>query len=225
MPTPPAAPPRIAMDLQAQAQALQVLVRADRQVSVSGNLRAQLQEGQFSLTGKLTTDRATIILPMKPPPRWTLTWSSALAARDREAQARAQAAAQAHQKAEQAPQLVPAKPAVIAITPEPGQRLCPAGPGHHHPAHGRGGCAQRRHRRRPTPRDGRGAHRRGTLPRLGPGAGRGDRVDPLQRAVQQPLARHPGAAPQHQRAGGRAGQRLSPGPARAPVFRPRAARR
>ena len=36
-----------------------------------------------------------------------------------------------------------------------------------------------------------------------------------------PFARHPGAAPQHQRAGGRAGQRLSPGPARAPVFRPR----
>ncbi len=32
------------MDLQAQAQALQVLVRADRQVSVSGNLRARCKK-------------------------------------------------------------------------------------------------------------------------------------------------------------------------------------
>ena len=56
------------MHLQAQAQALQVLVQTDRQVSVSGNLRAQLQEGQFSLTGKLTTDRATIILPDETAP-------------------------------------------------------------------------------------------------------------------------------------------------------------
>ena len=109
-------PPRIAMDLQAQAQALQVLVRADRQVSVSGNLRAQLQEGQFSLTGKLTTDRATIILPDETAPTLDSDVVIRSAARDREAQARAQAAAQAHQKAEQAPQLVPAKPAVIAIT-------------------------------------------------------------------------------------------------------------
>lgn len=109
-------PPRISLDLQAQAQALQVLVRADRQVSVSGNLQARLQHGQISVTGKLTTDRATIILPDETAPTLGSDVVIRSAARDREAQARAQAAAQAHQKAEQAPQLVPAKPAVIAVT-------------------------------------------------------------------------------------------------------------
>ncbi|MDA8453702.1 translocation/assembly module TamB domain-containing protein [Acidovorax sp. GBBC 3334] len=53
----------IAMDFNAEARALQVLVRADRQVSVSGQVRAQLRQGQLSLRGKLTADRATIILP------------------------------------------------------------------------------------------------------------------------------------------------------------------
>ena len=52
----------ITMDFTAQARALQVLVRADRQVSVSGDVRAQLRQGQLSLRGKLTADRATIIL-------------------------------------------------------------------------------------------------------------------------------------------------------------------
>jgi translocation and assembly module TamB len=58
----------IAMDITAEARALQVLVRADRQVSVSGQVQAQLQQGQFSLRGKLTTDRATIILPDESAP-------------------------------------------------------------------------------------------------------------------------------------------------------------
>ena len=53
----------LSMDLRAQAQALQVLVRADRQMSVSGDLRAQLRQRQLTLRGALTTDRATLLLP------------------------------------------------------------------------------------------------------------------------------------------------------------------
>ena len=45
---------------EAEAKALQVLVRADRQVSVSGQLQAQLQQGQISLRGKLTTELDTL---------------------------------------------------------------------------------------------------------------------------------------------------------------------
>ncbi|MBO1996953.1 translocation/assembly module TamB domain-containing protein [Staphylococcus epidermidis] len=51
------------MSLQATANKLQVLVRADRQVSVSGALQAKLEQGQFTLRGDLAVDRASIILP------------------------------------------------------------------------------------------------------------------------------------------------------------------
>lgn len=95
------AAPRISLNLQAQAKALQVLVRADRQVSVSGNLQATLEQGQFSLTGQLTTDRATILLPDESAPTLGSDVVVRSAARDKQAQASAQAAAKAQQKAEQ----------------------------------------------------------------------------------------------------------------------------
>ena len=115
------AAPRISLNLQAQAKALQVLVRADRQVSVSGNLQATLEQGQFSLTGQLTTDRATILLPDESAPTLGSDVVVRSAARDRQAQANAQAAAKAQQKAEQpAPgptgQVTAAKPPVMAVT-------------------------------------------------------------------------------------------------------------
>ena len=50
------------MDLHAVADHLQVLVRADRQLSVSGKLQAALHQGQFKLDGDLTVDRAAIML-------------------------------------------------------------------------------------------------------------------------------------------------------------------
>lgn len=103
----------ITMSLQAEAKALQVLVRADRQVSVSGQLQAQLQQGQISLRGKLTTDRATIILPDESAPRLGSDVVVRSAAKDREDQAKAQAAAKASQVAAQAET---AKPPDIAIT-------------------------------------------------------------------------------------------------------------
>lgn len=103
----------IAMSLQADANALQVLVRADRQVSVSGQLNAQLQNGQISLRGKLTTDRATIILPDESAPSLGSDVVVRSAAKDREDQARAQAAARANQKAAQ---VEAARPPDIALT-------------------------------------------------------------------------------------------------------------
>ncbi|GGH59649.1 hypothetical protein GCM10010975_21510 [Comamonas phosphati] len=58
----------LSMNLQAQARKLQVLVRADRQVSISGGLQARLEQGQFVLRGDLGVDRAAIILPEESAP-------------------------------------------------------------------------------------------------------------------------------------------------------------
>ncbi len=61
--------PGIALDFTAQLRSLQVLVRADRQASVSGTLRAGLKDGQITLRGDLSVDRATIILPEASAPK------------------------------------------------------------------------------------------------------------------------------------------------------------
>ncbi len=109
----------MAMSFQAEAKALQVLVRADRQVSVSGKVQAQLQQGQFSVRGQLTTDRATIILPDETAPSLGSDVVVRSAAKDREAQAKAQAVAKATQAAAQpATGTTPttAKPPDIAVS-------------------------------------------------------------------------------------------------------------
>lgn len=116
----------ITMALQAEAKALQVLVRADRQISVSGQLQAQLLQGQISLRGKLTTDRATIILPDETAPTLGADVVVRSAAKDREDQARAQAAAKASQVAAQAET---AKPPDIAITLNLGRDFALSGHG------------------------------------------------------------------------------------------------
>ncbi len=59
----------IQMDLRAQAERLQVQVRADRQLSVSGSLQARLDQGQFTLRGQLKADRASLLLPEHSAPR------------------------------------------------------------------------------------------------------------------------------------------------------------
>lgn len=99
----------IAMDLRARAQALQLLVRADRQLSVSGDLQARLQGGQFQLRGKLTTDRATIILPEAGAPTLGSDVVVHSAALDRAA------AAQAAQAAQASGRVQAAKPPDIAV--------------------------------------------------------------------------------------------------------------
>ncbi|GKS87923.1 translocation/assembly module TamB domain-containing protein [Acidovorax sp. SUPP2539] len=100
----------IAMDFDAEARALQVLVRADRQVSVSGNLQARLRQGQFTLRGKLTTDRATIILPEAGAPSLGTDVVVRSAAKDRETVKQAERAGQAAGRVEAA------KPPDIAVT-------------------------------------------------------------------------------------------------------------
>ena len=56
------------MEFNAEARKLQVLVRADRQLSVSGQLQARLDQGQWVLRGNLTADRAAILLPEDSAP-------------------------------------------------------------------------------------------------------------------------------------------------------------
>ena len=56
------------MDSQLRAERLQVLVRADRQLSTSGSMQARLDNGQFVLRGDLTVDRAAILLPDESAP-------------------------------------------------------------------------------------------------------------------------------------------------------------
>ena len=105
----------IAMDMRAQARALQLLVRADRQVSVSGDLHAQLQGGQFTLRGNLTTDRATILLPEAGAPTLGDDVVVRSAALDREAAAKAQQ--QANKQAKEGEGRVEAaRPPDIAVT-------------------------------------------------------------------------------------------------------------
>jgi translocation and assembly module TamB len=118
----------IAMDMRARAQALQVLVRADRQVSVSGDLHAQLQGGQFTLRGQLTTDRATILLPEAGAPTLGDDVVVRSAALDREAAAKAQQAAQAAQ-AEDAGRVEAAKPPDVAVTLDLGEDFALQGHG------------------------------------------------------------------------------------------------
>ena len=57
------------MRFDAEARALRVLVRADRQVNLSGTVQARLDDGQFTLRAKLRADRAAIILPDESAPQ------------------------------------------------------------------------------------------------------------------------------------------------------------
>ena len=59
----------IRMRFDAEARALRVLVRADRQVNLSGTVQARLDDGQFTLRANLKADRAAIILPDENAPQ------------------------------------------------------------------------------------------------------------------------------------------------------------
>lgn len=58
----------IRMDLRGQLRSLRLLVRSDRQITVSGDLQAGLADGQFTVRGKIDTERAVIILPDESAP-------------------------------------------------------------------------------------------------------------------------------------------------------------
>lgn len=101
------------MQLNAEARKLQVLVRADRQLSVSGNLSAQLDQGLWTLRGKLTADRAAILLPEESAPSL-----------DSDVIVRSAASRQAQQEAEKRQaraQAETAKPPDIAVSVDLGR--------------------------------------------------------------------------------------------------------
>jgi translocation and assembly module TamB len=56
------------MNLEGEMQHMQVLVRHDRQVSLSGKLSANLSEGALRVRGQLVVDRASIVLPEASAP-------------------------------------------------------------------------------------------------------------------------------------------------------------
>jgi len=58
----------IAMDFKATLQRMQVLARKDRQLTLSGDLSASLQQGVLRVGGDLNVDRATIKLPEASAP-------------------------------------------------------------------------------------------------------------------------------------------------------------
>ena len=103
----------IRMALQAQLRSLRVLVRSDRQVTLSGDIQARLDDGQFSLRGKLTTDRAVIILPDETAPSLGSDVVVRSAAKEREAAAKVQKETERSDAQAARPQT--AKPPDVAI--------------------------------------------------------------------------------------------------------------
>jgi translocation and assembly module TamB len=83
----------IQMDIKAQAEALRVSVRTDRQVTLSGTVNARLNaDGQLVLRGNLKTDRAVILLPDDTAPTLGSDVFVHSSAKDREAALAAQKA-------------------------------------------------------------------------------------------------------------------------------------
>lgn len=58
----------IDMDVQLQAEGLQVLIRADRQMGISGTVNARMHNEQLRLRGQLTVDRAALLLADESAP-------------------------------------------------------------------------------------------------------------------------------------------------------------
>lgn len=117
----------IRMSLQAQVRALRVLVRSDRQVTLSGDLQARLDGGQLTVRGDLTTDRAVIILPDDTAPSLGSDVVVRSAARDREAAEEAQRRAEANQAEVARPQT--AKPPDILVNFDLGRDFAVQGRG------------------------------------------------------------------------------------------------
>lgn len=110
--------PDITMDIRTQAKALQVLVRADRQVSISGDVRSQLQQGQMRITGDLRVDRASIMLANESSP--TLGSDVVVHTKASRAAAAEKAKQEAAQAAEDKPNepaggITPAKPMLLDV--------------------------------------------------------------------------------------------------------------
>jgi len=109
----------LSMDMRGEVRRLRALVRSDRQVTVSGDLQARLAAGQLTVRGKITTDRAVIILPDETAPGLgsdVVVHSAAKAAEQREQAEREARARERQQDAEARPnQPVLSRPPDIAI--------------------------------------------------------------------------------------------------------------
>ncbi|MEJ8824705.1 translocation/assembly module TamB domain-containing protein [Variovorax humicola] len=82
----------IRMNMEGQLRELRLLVRTDRQVTLSGNVQARLEAGAITVRGDLKTDRAVIILPDETAPSLGSDVFVHSAAKDRETEAAALAA-------------------------------------------------------------------------------------------------------------------------------------
>ena len=123
--------PDLQMNLQAQLRALRVLVRSDRQVTVSGNVSASLdQGGQLLVRGVARADRGVIILADESAPTLGTDVSVRSAAIDKEAAAaRARTKAAADTAAARATAPTPRKPPDIAVTIDMGDDFAVQGHG------------------------------------------------------------------------------------------------
>nr|WP_243855533.1 translocation/assembly module TamB domain-containing protein [Aquabacterium sp. A08] len=64
-----AGPREPAIDLRLQAERLRLLARADRRLTLSGDVQAQLRGPRLDLSGRLTADQALFLLPDETTPR------------------------------------------------------------------------------------------------------------------------------------------------------------
>lgn len=120
----------IRMALQAELRSLRLLVRSDRQITVSGDLQTRLDNGQFTVRGTLRTDRAVIILPDETAPSLGSDVVVRSAARTREAEAQAlKARGDIERSQAQAAQPQTAKPPDIAVNFDLGKDFAVQGRG------------------------------------------------------------------------------------------------
>ncbi|MBO9645523.1 MAG: translocation/assembly module TamB domain-containing protein [Pseudacidovorax sp.] len=82
----------LSMSMRGEIRSLRALVRSDRQLTLSGQLQAGLQDGQIRLRGDLTADRAVIILPDESAPSLGSDVVVHSAARDAQERKKAEAA-------------------------------------------------------------------------------------------------------------------------------------
>jgi len=123
----PGAGSGIRMTMQAQLRSLRTLVRSDRQLTLSGDVQARLENGQFTVRGDLRTDRAVIILPDQTAPSLGSDVVVRSAARDREAKEEAERLAEATGRIGARPQT--AKPPDVMVTFDLGQDFAVQGRG------------------------------------------------------------------------------------------------
>lgn len=97
---------RVQITLEATAKALRLSTRADRRITVSGQLSAQLKNSLVTLRGKLSADQALLTLPSESTP----TLGDDVVVRPSAAQAAQNALAKPKQSAQ-------------ATTPNPGKRI------------------------------------------------------------------------------------------------------